>query len=136
MKTKLKFIVLLFAIIVGLSCNTKEKPKANLQSGEISVVSPSEFKEQSSNQTLIDVRTPKEFAEGHLEGAININYFDKDFLEQIAIYNKDKPIYVYCRSGKRSASASSKLNGIGFKQVYDLRGGIKNWIKNNHQIVK
>ncbi len=136
MKTTLKLILIVFVIILGLSCNTKEKSKTNSQSGEISVVTPAEFKERSVDQTIIDVRTPEEFREGYLEGSVNIDFKNKSFLDQISKLNKTKPVFIYCKSGGRSSLASKEMIKLGFQEVYDLEGGIVNWIKNQHEIVK
>lgn len=136
MKTTLKLILIVFTIILGLSCNTKEKSKTNSQSGKISVVTSAEFKERSVDQTIIDVRTPEEFREGYLEGSVNIDFKNKSFLDQISKLDKSKPVFIYCRSGRRSSLASKEMIKLGFQEIYDLEGGIKNWIKNQHQIVK
>ena len=76
---------------------------------------------------LVDVRTPEEYAEGHLRGAINIDWYADDFMTKAeALLLKDRPVLVYCRSGRRSASASAKLEEAGFK-VYNLLGGYLGW---------
>jgi rhodanese-related sulfurtransferase len=74
------------------------------------------------NATLLDVRTPEEFAEGHLENAININWYEEDFMKQIEGMPKDKTIYVYCKIGGRSGSAAELLNSSGYTAI-DLEGG-------------
>lgn len=94
------------------------------------VIEPAEYKEQISVEEdvqLIDVRTPEEFAEGHIEGAENINFHSEDFLEQFRDMDKDRPLYIYCRSGNRSSKAAEKLLGSGFKEVIDLEGGFLSW---------
>lgn len=76
---------------------------------------------------LVDVRTPEEYAEGHLRGAINIDWYADDFLSMTdALLLKDRPVLVYCRSGRRSAEASAKLGKAGFK-VHNLLGGYLGW---------
>ena len=76
---------------------------------------------------LVDVRTPEEYSEGHIEGARNINLFNDDFIEEAqAELDPSRPVAVYCRSGKRSAEAAQKLSGKGFK-VANLKGGILAW---------
>lgn len=130
MKTTLKLTLLLFVAVLGISCNTKS------QTDSISVISSTEFKERSVNNIIIDVRTPQEFSEGHIEGAVNINFFDATFLEQISKYKKDEPVFIYCKSGNRSGQASKKISDLGFKQIYDLEGGILNWVKNNNEVIK
>lgn len=79
---------------------------------------------------LVDVRTPEEYSEGHIEGARNINLFDDNFIEESQkSLDKSKPVAVYCRSGKRSAEAARKLSADGF-QVTNLEGGILAWKEN------
>lgn len=85
----------------------------------IGEISTEEFKEV----VLIDVRTPEEFKAGHIASAININWFDSDFMQQIeAIVSKDKSVYVYCKSGGRSSKVTEKLETTGYK-VTNLTGG-------------
>ena len=82
-----------------------------------------------SNVVILDVRKADEFAEGHIKGAILIDQFQSDFVEQAqAKLPKDKTIAVYCRSGRRSANAAGKLADIGYKCV-NLKGGILAWKK-------
>lgn len=81
------------------------------------------------NYTLLDVRTPEEFEEGHLVNAININWFDDNFTEQVAVLEKEKTIYVYCQKGGRSAEARAVLDSLGFKAI-DLTGGYGAWTAN------
>ena len=82
---------------------------------------------EDSSVVLLDVRTANEFAEGHIEGAINIDQGQSDFLEKAkAALPTDKKIAVYCRSGRRSANAAGKLAAEGYRCV-NLKGGIVAW---------
>lgn len=82
---------------------------------------------QRPNVLLLDVRTAAEFEEGHIEGAINIDQGQRDFIEQAkAVLTADKTVAVYCRSGRRSASAADRLTKEGF-QCVNLKGGIMAW---------
>lgn len=76
---------------------------------------------------LIDVRTPKEYAEGYLPGAILIDIKDANFETQILTLDKSRPVFVYCRSGKRSLQAAGIFEKQQFKTVYNLEGGIIAW---------
>ena len=94
------------------------------------VLSVGEFNSRihaSTQIQLVDVRTPGEYAEGHLEGAINIDYNGDNFSEEIEALTKTMAVYVYCRSGGRSARAAGVLSEKGFTEVYDLKGGILSW---------
>jgi rhodanese-related sulfurtransferase len=83
------------------------------------------------NEQLLDVRTPEEYKEGHLEGSVNIDYYNENFSTQLDALDKDKPVMVYCRSGSRSSKAAEILRQKGFKQVYELEEGIIGWQQKN-----
>ncbi|MCA0251716.1 MAG: rhodanese-like domain-containing protein [Actinobacteria bacterium] len=75
-----------------------------------------------SQAVVIDVRTPSEFAEGHLEGAVNIDLQSESFASQIAELQVEGSYVVYCRSGNRSAQATQLMREAGFEQVVDAGG--------------
>ena len=76
---------------------------------------------------IIDVRTPKEFNQGHIENAININFKSSNFIKSISKLNKDTSFLIYCKSGNRSGKAAKIMDSIGFYKIYDLKGGFINW---------
>jgi len=83
------------------------------------------------NILLIDVRTPKEFNESHIEGAVNVDFYQEDVLNSFfKSLDNTKPVYIYCRSGNRSRKTSDKLIDKGFIEIYDLKGGYLNWVTN------
>ena len=85
---------------------------------------------------LVDVRTPDEFAAGHLAGAVNLDWYEAGFLERAkALLRADIPVLVYCRSGRRSAEAAAKLERAGFK-VSNLKGGYIAWTKAGQPVTK
>ncbi len=93
-------------------------------------LSATEFAEkmkQYPTAPIIDVRTPEEFAKGHLQNAVNYNWNDNSFVTNIAPLDKGKPVFVYCLSGGRSSSAANKMRADGFKEVYEMNGGIMKW---------
>lgn len=76
---------------------------------------------------LVDVRTPEEYDLGHLDGAVNIDWFAPDFADRFQDIPKDRTIYVYCKKGGRSAKAQEKLRSLGYDHVVDLKGGYEAW---------
>lgn len=76
---------------------------------------------------VLDVRTPAEFASGHLPKAQNIDLKGADFATRIAALDKNATYAVYCQSGKRSNAAMEQMAAADFKRVYDLEGGIVAW---------
>ena len=103
----------------------------NLSTGQKSqILSVNDFEKKLSDTKdaqLLDVRTPEEYAEKHLHDAVNINFNADDFIDKVDHLDKSKPVFVYCLSGGRSAKASALISKKGFKQVYDMEGGIMAW---------
>jgi len=125
-----KILLLTFVFISFIACGQKENSKSNNTGDDqasISLISPADLNSVNKDILLIDVRTPQEFASGHLENAVNIDYFDSDFNAQFKNLDKNKPVYLYCKSGRRSANAAEKLEDMGFVKIYDLEGGTVNW---------
>ena len=115
-------LLLFFSVLVNFSCaqNPSSKPIASVTQSDLSKV------------ILLDVRTPEEFSQGHLENALNINWFDEDFDKQVEKIDKDETIYVYCKAGGRSAKAQQKLQAMGYKNVVNLEGGYDAWASKKH----
>ncbi|MCS6991390.1 MAG: rhodanese-like domain-containing protein [Chitinophagales bacterium] len=82
---------------------------------------------QSSHVIVLDVRTPEEYAAGHLPKARLINFYDKDFAEQLEKLDKSKTYIVYCKAGGRSSKASQLMIEKGFTSVYNLEHGFDKW---------
>lgn len=84
---------------------------------------------------LIDVRTPEEYASGHLAGAQNIDVEGADFTATISTLDKTKHYAVYCRAGNRSKVAMAAMQQAGFTSVFDLDGGINGWKSAGGEVV-
>ena len=101
--------------------------KSDVEDDTIKILSPSEFKDaiQDKNVQLLDVRTSNEYAQGTIKDAVNLDFFQSSkFKNGIQKLDKTKPVYLFCRSGNRSQKAARILKSEGFKEVYDLKGGI------------
>ena len=132
-----KHFILFFILTIGIT-SCKEETQNN-NTIEYPLLSPTEFVtaiQSEKEAVIIDVRTPEEFAKGHLEKAQNINWKNADFEQKITTYTKDTPLFVYCMSGGRSASAAEKLRSLGFTKVYELDGGILKWRNEGLEEVK
>lgn len=90
---------------------------------------------QRPGTIVLDVRTPAEFAVGHLPGARNIDVNAPDFLAQVTALPRDLPYAVYCRSGNRSATALGMLKQLGFTSTYHLGGGVNAWTASGRTVV-
>lgn len=118
------FITLSILLITINSCQNgnSQNTKTNLSATEFQA----KIKELPA-APLIDVRTPDEFSKGHLVNAKNIDWNGTGFEAALNSLAKDKPVFVYCLSGGRSAAAAAKMRELGFKEVYELEGGIMKW---------
>lgn len=87
----------------------------------------SEKLKSTPNAVLLDVRTEEEFAKEYIEGALLANWNGNDFQRRIDALDKNAPVFVYCLSGGRSSSAAAAMRKQGFKEVYELQGGIMKW---------
>ena len=85
---------------------------------------------------VLDVRTPQEFATGHLTGATNLDFHSKEFQAQLERLNKKQSYLVHCAVGGRSARACKLMSELNFSSVYDLKGGIKAWEQAGKPLVK
>lgn len=118
----MKKLFLIFLVLYSLSSCAQETKQHQLISQEkFSKISTKEIQ-------LLDVRTPQEYQQGYIEGAVLINFFDSDFVTKVnSKFNKNKPLYIYCAVGGRSNMAAKKLISVGFELVYDLKGGFNKW---------
>lgn len=107
---------------------------AKASNAEVEIVSPEVFQAkllEDSTAYLLDVRKPDEYSVGHLMGAHLLNWLDTDsFKHEAEKIDKNKTIYVYCRSGRRSNEAACYLAEKGFN-VVDMEGGILSWEEHN-----
>jgi len=129
-----KLLIALFGLTFAVS-SCQNKPSTTTTTNESGVqvtskvITVEEYEKAITNPDiqLVDVRTPAEFSSGHIAKAININVMDATFTNEISKLDKQKPVYIYCRSGARSQRAAATLMQNGFTQIIDLQGGINSW---------
>lgn len=139
MKINSSTIVLITMLWISFaSCGQKQNEKSADQdsASAISLITPEELNNVNKDILLIDVRTPEEYATGHVENAINIDFRASNFKDLIGELDKDQDVYVYCKVGGRSGGAAKLMDEMGFKKIYDLQGGILQWEKDGFKKVK
>jgi rhodanese-related sulfurtransferase len=126
---KYKLLTLISFIVFSTSCQTTQKDS------NIEVINSEKLKTLIKNDGVqfVDVRTMAEFKENNIQGAENI-VFDENFASKLDKFDKDKPIVIYCRSGRRSAASAKILDKNGFSKIYDLDGGILKWIEEGNEL--
>lgn len=106
--------------------------------GEPKNVTPDEVEKlmRDGKVIVLDVRTPEEFGDGHVPGAVNLNVHDVEFAAKVAALEKGKPVVVHCAAGNRSARALPVLREQKFPAVYHMNGGYKAWLEAGKPTVK
>ncbi len=92
--------------------------------------------ENNAEFVLLDVRTPDEFSQGHLRHSMNLDFYNPSFGTELGKLDKNKNYLVYCRSGRRSASAATQMKGLGFTKVSNMLGGITQWMQEGRPVEK
>ena len=143
MKSPLFSALLLFLSLTACqSPSSSETSQATTDSsstttaGSVVTLTVQEFAAQSSKGTLLDVRTAGEVAQGKIEGALVIDYYSPDFLDQVSQIYKDQEVYLYCAVGARSEEAARLLVQQGYTKVYHLQGGIQGWSQEGMAVVR
>jgi rhodanese-related sulfurtransferase len=146
MKTLTNYFAMIAALMLlvgGMGCG-RNPSESSPSSGESAwksspqLVDVAEAKRliAAKQVTILDVRTPDEFSAGHIAGAKNLNFNDRDFQANLQLLDKRQAYLVHCASGIRSARATAAMSNLGFDSVYDLAGGIKAWEQANGEVVK
>lgn len=124
----------LLIVVTGffvLSCSLSAQPSVLLSAADfekkIATVKESQ---------ILDVRTPQEFASGHIKGAKNIDYRNAAFSQESKKLDLKKPVFVYCHMGSRSSGAAKILKQNGFQEIYELKGGLISWVQSGRSKVK
>ncbi|WP_343208215.1 rhodanese-like domain-containing protein [Anaerolentibacter hominis] len=131
MDTKIKKMIvsvtcLLLSVVVLAGCSKKQSSPEDSAYHSIDAKKAKEMMDADSSVVVVDVRTPEEFAEKHIEGAINIPLQTIEDTQPELLPDLDATILIHCRTGIRSRQASDKLVEIGYQNIYDF-GGIADW---------
>jgi rhodanese-related sulfurtransferase len=138
-KCKVKKFLLLGLLIITVNLQAEKPLKdINQNSGEIINIDEKEAHQliMTGQVIPVDVRTPEEYDKGYIKYSVNIDYKGDDFVRKMDYLRKDKPILLYCRSGRRSLEAAKILTDLGYDRMYNLRGGIISWNDQVNMILK
>ena len=131
--------------VIGLSACSGSEAEVSVTQGPAATVQPAAGSELDATEfaaalkapetVILDVRTPAEFAEGHLPGAVNIDVQAPDFASQVAALDPNVPYAVYCRTGNRSQVALDVMAQMGVTDAYHLGGGVGAWQQAGGELV-
>ena len=120
--------IVILSLIFVFSCEILNSP-------DINIISESDFIDlEDSNYTLIDVRTQDEFDLGHIDSAINLDFYSDTFHNDILSLPKNETIVLYCRTNNRSSKTATILKENGYREILVIRGGITEWVKKGNDI--
>jgi rhodanese-related sulfurtransferase len=91
--------------------------------------------QSNPNFIILDIRTPKEFEAGHIEGARNIDFYAKTFAQEFKSLDRQQTYLIYCRSGNRSGQLMPAVEKMYFKKVYHMRSGLVDWVGQGFELV-
>ena len=126
----------------AVSCQSKTEASAEISQSEgvvnadVNVAAFAALIDTAETGLLLDVRTDREFAMGHIRGAAQIDFYRDDFSDALDKLDREQPVLIYCRSGNRSGKAAKQMKAMGFYAVYNLEGGIGAWSKRGKPVSK
>ena len=118
-----------FSLLLVYSCQI-------FDSKDINVISDTQFIEiQDTDYILVDVRTIEEYESGHIQDAVNFDFYSESFQKEILSIDKRSSIILYCRTQNRSIKTANYLKENGYKEITVIEGGITSWVKNGNDLV-
>ena len=121
--------IIFFSLLLVYSCQIFESTK-------ISVISDAQFTQiQDTDYILVDVRTTEEYESGHIQDAVNFDFYSESFQNDILSLDKSASIVLYCRTQNRSTKTANYLKENGYKEITVLEGGITSWLENGNDLV-
>lgn len=128
-RRKLAAVAIIATALVLAGCSSHKGAITNMNSNDFS------NKIQEPGVVVLDVRTPSEYAQGHIAKAINIDFEAATFNSEIAKLDNTKTYAVYCHSGRRSAIATTAMARAGFERIFNLQNGLADWMAHGMMVV-
>lgn len=122
-----KYVIISLVALFAAACAVSQKVETTPQPPELVTVEQAHKAVSDPNIQFVDVRTVEEFASGHAVGTKNLPV--ESITETLGSLDKNRPVYLICRSGRRSANAAKILSEAGFTEVYDVKGGTLAWME-------
>jgi rhodanese-related sulfurtransferase len=131
--------IFLFAILAMIMIGPKQiMGQMAFNSSPVKNVSADEAQLILKNKDIVilDIRTPMEYNTSRIEGAINIDFYESSFINNLNNLDKNKRYFVYCRSGNRTGQSMRIFTSLGFKDIVHLQRGIVEWTANGYEMIK
>ena len=134
--------LLCFLLIAGSLLSVEGNDKPNESAAGVKQLSAKDAAlliEKNKNNpdfVILDVRTPEEYSDGHIENALNLDVKSESFTEKVVKLDTGRIYIIHCRSGRRSARAGALMEELGFADIYDIEGGFVAWEKQGYPVTK
>lgn len=134
----MKSLVKIFSIAAIMILGNQLGAQATFANAPIKNVSADEAQQviKQKDIVILDIRTPQEYNASRIKGAININFYDRNFANNLNKLDKNKTYFVYCRSGNRTGQSMRLFDQLGFKKIYHLQRGIVDWTRSGYIMTK
>ena len=126
------FTILL--LLVPLACSANDAAIQNVNA--ITFAGLVEKHPSDPNVVILDIRTPAEFNAGHISGAVMLDFYSQTFAGDFKSLDRNKTYLIYCRSGNRSGQLMRAITNLGFKKIYNLENGLKDWVRKGYPLTK
>ncbi len=133
------FRIVLSILLAAVVASCGSQSSSEIPTGDVDIGAARDLIAQEKDVIVLDVRTPAEFALGHIEGALNINIAGADFTEKVSKLDRDKSYIVHCAANTengRAARSVDIMSGLGFNNLLSMEGGFMAWEKADHPVVK
>ncbi len=133
--------VLISSVLIAIVASCGSQSTTEIPINNVDVDTARDLVTQNQNETVIvlDVRTPEEYAIGHIEGALNISIADEDFSERVSKLDRDNTYIVHCSANVvngRTAKSLEIMSGFGFNKLLNMEGGVVAWEQGGHPLVR
>jgi rhodanese-related sulfurtransferase len=126
----------LLSVVVALSLFNLFPCATAADAKNVTIDEVAKLVKSDTNVVVIDVRTPREFEAGHIKGATNINFNDKEFAKRISALDKNKTYVIHCAAGGRSGKACEQIKTLDFKNMLHMNQGFSAWEKAGKPVEK
>lgn len=128
--------LLFFSLLIFLTVSATPLLAQQKAIKKVSIDETEKMAKEDPDNVILDVRTPGEIAEGHIEGAIFADYLGEDFVKKVEGLDKDKTYLMVCKVGGRASKATQLMIDLGFPNVFVMEGGMDSWLKAGKPVVK
>ena len=125
-------LILVLLVMAPLNCSAENAAIENISAKAATALI--ENHRSDPDFIILDIRTPAEFQAGHISGAVMLDFYSKSFASDFKALDRGKTYLIYCRSGNRSGQLMRAISDLGFKKIYNMESGLKDWLRQGYKL--